>query len=461
MTFRDDADRERQGDGLERLTKAWGSRDAVNLYLDRCQVDTPTDIVAQVWKQVHRRRRRVGSVVDFGAGDGRFAQGGRYQQYVGYEIDPARSSSIQLPTNARLHQACAFTDQVADADLCIGNPPYVRNQDLPVGWRHDASRTLEERTGVRLSGLANAWQYFFLLALASVKKDGMVALVIPYEWVSRPSVSALRNYITNNGWDVCVYRLNDSTFDRVLTTSSIAIVDKRKSSGRWEYFSAEHDGTFSQLNSVSGSSHGVLAYARRNASAPARAKRGLSPGTQQVLTLTEGERVRAGLRIGLDVVPCVTSLKPLPDTHTVFDANAFAASYRNVGRKCWLVRTDRKPSRRLIEYFMNIPRDKYQTATCLGRERWWEFSMPEVPAILVASGFVGGHPKAVVNAVGAHAVGSVYGVYGPSPTKSKFIVKTLRTLDLRDEIVSHAHGLRKIEVSQLNTVIAQLMSERF
>ena len=40
MPLRSDAKNQAPG-SLHRLTEGWGSWDAVNLYLDRCQVDTP------------------------------------------------------------------------------------------------------------------------------------------------------------------------------------------------------------------------------------------------------------------------------------------------------------------------------------------------------------------------------------------------------------------------------------
>src|SRR5262249_46330351 len=163
----------------------------------------------------------VDKAVDFGAGDGRFARHGNYQRYIGYEIDAALCRSADLPAKATLRNQCAFSDRVDDADVCIGNPPFVRNQDLPSGWRQRAATVLTERTGVTLSGLANAWQYFFLLSLASTHSTGLCAVIIPYEWVSRPSASRLRDYIASQRWNVQVYRLVDATFPSVLTTASI------------------------------------------------------------------------------------------------------------------------------------------------------------------------------------------------------------------------------------------------
>jgi len=292
------------------------------LYLDRCQVDTPPALVSKVWDVVKEHRANGGLVVDFGAGDARFAVAGKYREYMGFEIDRSRYASVSLPRRARMVNACAFSREVSGADLCIGNPPYVRNQDLPLGWRQEAAASIERRTGVRVSGLANAWQYFFMLSLASTKNDGLVAIVIPFEWVSRPSSKALRTYIAENGWDVSVYRLADSTFDGVLTTSSITIVEKQSKGGQWKYFREELDGTFTRMKSPTGGRRALLPYRRADQSKP-YAKRGLSPGTQEFLTLTESERAHLGLVVGRDVVPCITSLRHISADVKVLSESVF------------------------------------------------------------------------------------------------------------------------------------------
>jgi Eco57I restriction-modification methylase len=449
-----DAERARR---LIPLTRDWGAWNTVSLYLDRCQVDTPDELVAATWAHVDLLRRKVGKVVDFGAGDGRFARHGRFTEYIGYEIDRGRCRHAIVPAHASLVTRCAFSDEIDDADLCIGNPPFVRNQDLPEGWRQQASDVLRRRTGVAVSGLANAWQYFFLLSLASLKPDGLCALVIPYEWVSRPSAKALRDYIAEQRWNVSVYRLVDTTFNSVLTTSSITIVDKAVRKGKWRYFEETAEGAYLPLPSPSGSADGVIRYLRRsevNKASP-RAVRGLSPGTQKVLTLTEGERVRSGLQIARDVVPCVTTLRLLPPNVKALDEAVFRTYYRVAGQKCWLIRTDTLPSPALEAYLIAVPASDYQTATCLERDEWWKFNMPPVPSLLMAQSFRGDFPKAVRNTIAARAVGGVCGIYNVDEAQASRLVAGLDGIDIRDRVVAHSNGLRKIEINQLNMLLVE------
>jgi hypothetical protein len=446
-------------DSLHGLTKKWGTRKEVTLYLDRCQVDTPPSVVEAVWRQVLRRRKTVGTVVDYGAGDGRFARLGKFKSYIGYEIDCHRWSDSDLPAGATLVNQCAFEHLAEDADVCVGNPPYVRNQDLPRGWRQRAAEILRKRSGIGLSGLANAWQYFFLLSLVSTKADGLVALVIPYEWVSRPSAASIREYIRTNGWGVEVYRMRDETFPRVLTTSSITIIDKADRRGRWNYAEEIATNRFRKLPSVTAGVKGVVAYARRTRPGTKFpfAKRGLSPGTQKVLLFTERERARLGLQIGKDVVPCITTLRHLPPNIESLDVQKFEKHYCLAGKKCWLIDTGRSPSAKLLAYLKAVPVSAYQTSTCLGREEWWRFVMPEIPELLVSSGFTGDSTKAVVNCVEARAVGSVCGIYRVAKRKRKRLAEAFRKVKLSDRIVAHSNGLRKLEINQMNTIVVDLL----
>ena len=430
---------------------ALGVSTVATLYLDRCQVDTPEPLVRKVWDIVGKTRTHVGKVVDFGAGDARFARYGIYDSYVGYEIDPLRCSLKGLPGHAEIVNACAFSEDIHDADLCIGNPPYVRNQDLPGGWRQQAASTVERRTGVKISGLANAWQYFFLLSLASTRDEGLVALVVPYEWVSRPSSATLREYIRAQGWGVSVYRMHDKTFDGVLTTASITVIDKTANTMNWRFFRENDDGSFSPMKSASGGRLRLLPY-ERNDGAKVTAKRGLSPGTQEYLTLTEGERARCGLKRKLDVVPCVTSLRMIEDDTAALTEAKFQAEFVASGRKCWLVRTDRTPGARLQRYLDSVPENGRRTSTCTGRPIWWKFSMPSIPALLMATGFRG-RPKVMINEIGAIAVGGVCGIHGPSLKQAKKLAKALRSEDYDGRVVSHSNGLLKLEINQINALL--------
>jgi hypothetical protein len=323
-----------------------------------------------------------------------------------------------------------------------------------------AAREIVDRTGVTLSGLANAWQYFLMLALWSVKPDGLVVQILPFDWVYRPAARPVRDYIEKAGWSVDVYRLPDGVFDDVLTSASVTVIDKRMHASTWRFHDVLPGGALKALPSASGGAAGVLPYARRRTLPGPVVRRGLSPGTQKVLTLTEGERVHAGLWIGTDVVRCVTSLRPLPEDLAELDAAAFKTYLQEMGARCWLVRTDRQPGTRLRAYLDAVDVAAYQTATCQNRDEWWRFVMPPSPVALIAQAFKGKRPKAVANTIGARAVGGVCGLYQVDPVDVPAVLADLRALDLQDRLVDYAKGLRKLEINQLNTVVATLLESR-
>ena len=444
---------------MAELTRCWGDPGSVSSYLDRCQVDTPADVVRATWEHVSRLRPgKIGKVIDLGAGDGRFAHHGNYRSYIGYEIDAARCLEARLPKNARLINRCAFTDTITDADVCVGNPPFVRNQDMPDSWREHVHAVVKQRDGVHVSGLGNAWQYFFLQGLASLNTGGLAALVVPFEWVSRPAAKALRAYIREKGWRVYVYRLRGAGFARVMTTASITVVDKSGRDGKWEFHDETPDGLDRRMASPTGSSEAVLAYVRAADLPPegARAKRGLSPGTQKLLTLTDEQRRDHGLSVKGDVAACVTSLRQLPEDVKELDRGTFRRHYVEGGRRCWLVRTDVEPSERLRDYLASVPASDRQTWTCQRRAEWWLFKMPEVPSMLFAQGFRGLFPKVVRNSVGAYAVGGVCGIYNASEEQMEALTGKLGGMDLRDLVVSYSSGFYKVEINQINALLAKL-----
>ena len=74
------------------VSEEWAGTD-VDTYLGRCQVDTPDRLVSATWDRVLSRRQEIGEVVDFGAGDGRFALGGTYRGYTVFSSAPPASSA--------------------------------------------------------------------------------------------------------------------------------------------------------------------------------------------------------------------------------------------------------------------------------------------------------------------------------------------------------------------------------
>jgi hypothetical protein len=425
--------------------------------LKRCQVETPPQIVDLVWK--HALRRRAGKfekVLDLGAGDGRFGNvRNRFGRYLGIELDSSKTKLAALPKNAKLNVQDAFELSGDTFDLCIGNPPYIKHHDLGARWHARVLRRIQSESGVKLKATANAFVLFLMQALLRTKPTGLVVQLVPYEWVSRPSACELRKYISDKRWNVHVYRFSAAVFPRVLTTASITVIDKSSRAGKWTFGEIGTDGKERLTIGPSGSRMKVLSYAQRATSA--YALRGLSPGGQEIFVLTEERRLALSLKKKRDVVPCVASLRNVPSSLEELNEATFQDHYIDAGKPCWLIRSHAKVlSSELGAYIKHIGDAWKAYSTCTERVNWWRYKPHPAPDILLSSGFVGRAPKIVVNAIGAIAVGAVYGVFVDKSQTPKMIVGKLSRVNFRSRVVGHSNNLKKLEVRQLNGVLADI-----
>ena len=418
--------------------------------LSASQVATPRAVVTLFWRLVMERRSRVGSVLDMGAGDGRFAEGGSYDRYTGVELDARRAARAARPRNGRILRGCAFRHRGGPYDACVGNPPYARHHDIESSWKDRTVERLNRELGVSLDKHCNLYLYFLCLGLIKTRDDGLVALVIPYEWVSRPSANAVRDLIRQSAWNVDVYRFRMPIFGDVVTTASISIVDKARKSSEWRYHEVLPSYEIATRASMTESALGVLPYAKRGA---IWALRGLSPGSQTVFTLTEGERVRAGLTRH-DVRPCVTTLRGLPRSLRQLSRAVFEKRFVRGGRRCWLIKSHaKKRSSRLNAYLAAVPAKERRTHTCVHQRPWFNYHTHPVPQILFGSGFASAGPKVLLNSVRATAVGSVWGIHAQEELPLRRLRAELLRTDFEGRVVPHAKTLRKVEVGQLNGVL--------
>jgi hypothetical protein len=418
--------------------------------LSQSQVMTPEHALALFWQLVGQRRQSIGSVLDLGAGDCRFGKGGNFRRYVGVEIDKTRAVEAQVPQNGTLVHGCVFRYREADFDVCIGNPPYARHHDIENGWKEKVIRRMRRELNVVLNSHCNLYIYFFCLALLKTHEKGLVALVIPYEWVSRPSSKALREYIQHQKWNAWIYRFKAPIFDGVMTTASISIVDKDSHEGQWRYHDITADDEIIERDGITDSKRGVLRYASRG---NIWGLRGLSPGTQKVFTLTEGERIRAGLK-KRDVVPCVTTLKNVPRALRILSKAAFRKHFIESGDKCWLIRSyQARRSDALEAYLQAVPAESRNTYTCRNQIPWFKFRPHPVPQVLFSSGFTSFGPKVLINTVGARAIGSVWGIHGEKRVPLRRLQEYLLSVNFEKQVVPHAEKLKKVEVKQLNAVL--------
>ncbi|MEO8613530.1 MAG: Eco57I restriction-modification methylase domain-containing protein [Luteolibacter sp.] len=134
-----------------------------------------------------------------------------------FEIDPVaaeqavevvRSTLVSLKvhsaTAAKLARAWIKTGDFLEASLCfpiadfvIGNPPYIRLEEIP------ASKAAFYRSGFSaMRGRADIYVAFYQAALYQLRSGGVCAYICADRWMLNDYGSALREFITTEGYNV-------------------------------------------------------------------------------------------------------------------------------------------------------------------------------------------------------------------------------------------------------------------
>src|SRR4029077_11147929 len=250
----------------------------------------------------------------------------------------------------------------------------------------------------------------------------------------------------------------EAIFDGVLTTAAVTIIDKGKRNAQWDFFDVSPSLRTRPRKGISGNRTKILAYSGRG---ELWARRGISPGGQKTFTLTEKERLDAGLWKS-DVVPCVTTMRHVPRKLAELDSAAFKKYFVDAGKRCWLIKSaGDHVLERVRAYLKKIPSQARTTYACRRQKPWYKYETPPIPVVLFHSGFTKRGPKVLVNSIGAQAVGSVYGVSGMQRNAGKRAVrKFLAEFNFERRVVAHARVLKKVEVAQLNSVLTTWVEAR-
>lgn len=144
------------------------------------QVFTPATIVDQMLAL----RRKRGRVLEPSAGDGAFSK--RLKNSVAIEIDPRVA-----PTGAWLGDFFAYPES-EKFDTVIGNPPYVRYQDI----RQETKELLD---GTMFDGRTNLYLFFIEKAIRHLKPGGELIFIVPREFIKLTAARQLNAFIYAEG----------------------------------------------------------------------------------------------------------------------------------------------------------------------------------------------------------------------------------------------------------------------
>jgi hypothetical protein len=109
-------------------------------------------------------------------------------------------------------------------DAVIGNPPFVRYQELTGEARGRALRAALEQ-GVVLPRLTNSWAPFVVHSSAQLKPDGRLALVVPAELLSAGFAAEVRRFLLRRFRRVRLVLADEAIFPGVLTDAILLFAE--------------------------------------------------------------------------------------------------------------------------------------------------------------------------------------------------------------------------------------------
>jgi hypothetical protein len=120
-----------------------------------------------------------------------------------------------------------FEAAIAQADFVIGNPPYIRLEDIPeetASLYRDAYRTMR--------GRADLYVAFFEAALGQLKEGGVCAFICADRWMRNQYGAELREFVTSSfAVDVLIEMHNADAFDEEVDAYPAITVIRRKAQG--------------------------------------------------------------------------------------------------------------------------------------------------------------------------------------------------------------------------------------
>ncbi|TLD46564.1 MAG: Modification methylase TaqI [Accumulibacter sp.] len=181
------------------------------------QVFTPPAIVDVMLSLVRNR----GRVLEPACGDGAFLQ--HFPFAVGVEIDPRHA-----PPGARVMDFFALPDAESFATV-IGNPPYVRYQDIAVATRRLVRRSV-------LDGRANLYLFFIEKCLRHLAPGGELVFITPRDFLKATSAVPLNRLLYATGTITDFVELGDSRlFDDATPNCAIWRFERGNFSRRTRY----------------------------------------------------------------------------------------------------------------------------------------------------------------------------------------------------------------------------------
>lgn len=370
------------------------------------------------------------------------------------ELAPSSTSDELRLHGAEMHQASAdtasrllteaghrsavrlgdffLTEPTPEFDAVIGNPPYVRYQDFS-GAARTASRRAALRAGVSLTSLASSWAAFTIHSALFVKPGGRLGLVLPAELLSVNYAAPVREYLIQSFARVRLVLFAERVFPGVLE-EVVLLLAEGKGEGPTDHCELLQARNGESLRAVTEDQvtrwtpraqqrwselhlDGETAELYRSSMSAATfaplqewgdTTLGMVTGANKYFAITGAEAHSRG-------IPAAELLRLSPPGSRHLRALSLTPqllkALEAAGRQTWLFRPAADPSPASRLYIRDgEARGIDQAYKCQVRTPWWRVPYLR-PADLLLTYMNADTARLCTNAVGAHHLNSVHGVY--------------------------------------------------
>lgn len=212
------------------------------------QFSTPYPLACQICDyMLNLTGRNIESFLEPSMGTGAFysalSEKALVHRSVGYEIDEhyfLPSQKLWSDYSIQLYNQDFLTSSPKEEfSLIISNPPYSRHHHIPPSYKQVLSERIEEKFGLKISGLAGLHIYFMLLSTLWLKEEGYSCWLVPTECLYVNYGRELKKFLLNDVDLIAIHSFDnkDVQFSDALVSSSVIVFSKRSNSNQTVRFS--------------------------------------------------------------------------------------------------------------------------------------------------------------------------------------------------------------------------------
>jgi adenine-specific DNA-methyltransferase len=157
----------------------------------------------------------------------------RIASAIGIDINPEQVVASQWRWGSRgmkvLQADYLHLETLASRNLILANPPYLRQQDIPVDYKIELQNRASAAIGERVSGLSSQYVYFLILSHRWLLPDAICAWLIPAEFMRTQYGEVIRKYFTKHVQLLRVHQLDEEQtyFENAIVLPAIVFFRNR------------------------------------------------------------------------------------------------------------------------------------------------------------------------------------------------------------------------------------------